>query len=62
MLIGILKGEFEVLEREVGVVFLELFFSLLKFFEFLSVGSLFVVDLYCIFILFNLNFFSNEVR
>ena len=59
---GIPKGELEVLEREVGVVFLESLSSLSKLFEFLSVGSLSVVDVYCTFILPNLNLFSNEAR
>ncbi|XP_068722037.1 sacsin-like [Montipora capricornis] len=59
---GIPKQELEVLEREVGVVFLESFSSLSKLFEFLGVGSLSVVDVYCTFILPNLNLFSQEAR
>ena len=60
--LGIPREEFEFLEKVVHTVFLEFCLSLSDLFDFIGLVSLSVVDVYCTYILPNLNVFSNKAR
>ena len=59
---GIPREEFELLEKVVDTIFLEFCLSLSDLFDFIGLVSLSVVDVYCTYILPNLDVFSNKAR
>ena len=60
--IGIPRKELEVLERELGVLFLESWSTLSSLFKFLALQCVSSVDVYCTYILPHLHIFSQDAR
>ena len=60
--IGIPRKEIDVLERELGIVFVESWQSLSGLFDFLALECVSAVDVYCTFILKNFTILSEDAR
>ena len=60
--VGIPRKEIDVLERELGIVFVESWPSLSELFEFLALECVSAVDVYCTFILTNFSILSEDAR